>query len=308
MKAQLACDVDYDKVKWPVYLQPKIDGVRALVVDGKLVGRSGKRFRSTANNRLFDRPELSGMDGEMVRGSETSPNLCGDTTSALSSFNGQTCRWYVFDDFSEPDLPYFERLDNLIKRVRALPFDLKDVISVVETYAEVYRDCEVTLRKEMVDEGYEGTILRDPSAPYKFGKCTPKEANFFKVKSFHDAEVRVTKLLEGQTNHNELTHSPIGKAERSTKKAGLVPSGLLGGLVGELVEPLELHEKTLPIGTALIISPGKLTHQQRAEMWADPTLVIGKLVKFQYFKHGAKDKPRFPTFQCFRVEEDLCQS
>ena len=42
IKPHLACDADINKIKYPCYVLPKIDGVRALVIDGKLVGRSLK--------------------------------------------------------------------------------------------------------------------------------------------------------------------------------------------------------------------------------------------------------------------------
>jgi hypothetical protein len=46
-KPMLACkDWAFEDIKFPVYVQPKYDGVRALVKDGVVYGRSGKPIKN----------------------------------------------------------------------------------------------------------------------------------------------------------------------------------------------------------------------------------------------------------------------
>ena len=65
MKPMLARDWIESKVKFPCIIQPKIDGVRALCIDGKLVGRSLKPFANKYVTQMLSRPEFNGFDGEM---------------------------------------------------------------------------------------------------------------------------------------------------------------------------------------------------------------------------------------------------
>src|SRR5690606_5448014 len=51
--------------------------------------------------------------------------------------------------------------------------------------------------------GYEGLILRNPDAPYKFGRSTLKEGSLLKLKRYEDAEAIVVSLEEAMHNDNE---------------------------------------------------------------------------------------------------------
>ena len=55
-KPMLACNVDLDKIQYPVIIQPKIDGVRALVLNGQVVGRSLKPFRNKSYKKHGESP------------------------------------------------------------------------------------------------------------------------------------------------------------------------------------------------------------------------------------------------------------
>ena len=55
----------------------------------------------------------------------------------------------------------------------------------------------------------------------------------------------------------------------------------------------------------LDIAPGNFNHVERKEIWTSQEEFIGKLLKFRYFNHGIKDKPRFPRAIGFRNLMDL---
>lgn len=115
IKPQLACDADLGKVKYPVMISTKIDGVRALNVSGKLYARTLKRFRNKELNALLDREEYSGLDGELTIDVLNSPSLCRDTSSVVNSFDkpAKTVVWNIFDYLHEDvvHLTYKERLE-----------------------------------------------------------------------------------------------------------------------------------------------------------------------------------------------------
>jgi DNA ligase-1 len=47
------------------------------------------------------------------------------------------------------------------------------------------------------------------------------------------------------------------------------------------------------------------TAAHRQEFWEQTTSVVGRIVKYKHFPHGAKDKPRHPVFLGFRDPIDM---
>ena len=79
-------------------LSPKIDGIRALVVNGQLVSRTMKPIRNYHTQQLFGRPELEGLDGELVVGNPWDKNLMQQTSSGVMSYGGRPdVKFCVFD-------------------------------------------------------------------------------------------------------------------------------------------------------------------------------------------------------------------
>lgn len=92
IKPQLAEDAVLDKVVFPVLCQTKVDGVRAMNLDGTLTGRSLDPFEGFGITEYFSKPEFIGFDGEMTLGNlPNSPDrLCSLTTGAMGRFKGVT--------------------------------------------------------------------------------------------------------------------------------------------------------------------------------------------------------------------------
>ena len=96
-------DEDLRRLTWPMLASPKIDGIRALVVGGKLVSRTLKPIPNKYTQALFGRPELEGLDGELVVGQPWDRNLMQQTTSGVMSHGGEPPVWYhVFDKWDYP--------------------------------------------------------------------------------------------------------------------------------------------------------------------------------------------------------------
>src|ERR1039457_3101524 len=69
MKPMLAVNIKAEAVHFPVFASAKLDGVRGVVIDGKLHSRSLKPVPNRHTSALFSRPELTGYDGELIVGS-----------------------------------------------------------------------------------------------------------------------------------------------------------------------------------------------------------------------------------------------
>lgn len=282
MKPMLACDADLSKLKFPVLASPKLDGVRAIIRDGVVLSRSLKPIPNRHVQIMLGRPELEGLDGELILGDPTHPEAYRRTVSAIMSIEGEPdVTFYVFDRLDR-DYPYSE-VD--LSSVLTLP-----VWSLMLHNMEELEEYEVAI----LDKGYEGVMLRDPQSPYKFGRSTAKEGYLLKLKRFADSEAEIIGFEELLHNHNEATLNETGHTERSTKQAGLLPAGTLGALVVR-----DIHS-----GVEFKIGTG-FTAAERQKFWNLRASLRGLLVKYQYFPTGSKEKPRFPSFQGFRNRIDL---
>lgn len=312
MKPMLASDYDESKLRFPLIVQPKIDGVRALNNNGRLTGRSLKEFKNKHVTTQFSILDYVGFDGELAAESETHPDLCRLTTSAVGTIEGEPyVLWWLFDYVRGvvATQPYETRYMELLQEIQYLqkmnPFlarHLRAVPSYKVTDLEMLRGKD----EEFLKQGYEGTIIRDPNGLHKQGRSTIKEGGLLRIKQFIDAEAVVNDITEGESNQNEAKIGLLGQTERSSHQANMVPNGMVGNLICYAQKTVQLNGIPLITkGQQITVAAGKLTGEQRKFFWQNKDKIIGKVIKFQFFPKGIKDKPRFPTFQSFRDEADL---
>ena len=270
---------------------PKIDGVRLLHMPDQVqaMSREMKPYRNAHTTNKFSTPAHNQFDGELtVRGLEKDPSCCRKTQSAVTTAAGTPdIVWNLFD-LVLPDLPYEQRLAQL--HSMELPQDCvlvpyEIVSSMDEVYANDIKWCQM---------GYEGSIVRNPAAEYKHGRCTPKDFNYVRLKAFVDEEARVVSLNEAMTNENEATVDALGYTTRTSHQENTFGAGRIGSFNC-------WSEKW----GEFIVAAGCLTHEQAEEWWIHPDQIVGEQITFKYFPKGIKDKPRFPTFKVLRSQEDL---
>lgn len=265
---------------------PKLDGVRAMVVNGKIVSRKLKPIPNKFVQARFGRSKLNGLDGELILGDPWDKDVFTRTLSAVMGADnplGNEVSFYVFDDFRYPDKSYEYRLTCAANGMGSNPFlSVLDQIPV-STEAELRAYEETCLNR-----GYEGIMIRSASAAYKFGRSTLRERGLIKVKRFTDAEALVVGFEEQMQNNNELERDNLGHAKRSTHKANKVGKGVLGalkvvGLNGDF------EGASFNVGTGFDNALRKIIWDNQAD-W------MGVVIKFKYFWIGSQDAPRFPVF------------
>ncbi|MGH8235488.1 MAG: ATP-dependent DNA ligase [Steroidobacteraceae bacterium] len=290
-RPMLAADItdELDKLRFPVYATPKLDGVRALIFPDGVYSRSMKRIPNEAVQRAFGRPELVGLDGELIVGEPTDKDVYRRTQSVVSRLSDDTpVTFYVFDTWDRKG-PYEDYI--------GLGLDPED--GVIEVWLGLCANLEQLLAKEedLLNQGYEGLILRSPEGRYKNGRSTVKEGGMLKLKRFVDGEAEIIGIEEELENTNTAMTNELGRTARSSHKAGLVGKGRMGALiVRDLVTGVEFK-----IGTGFSADDRENFWQKRGA-WAGGT---GGVVKYRHFAHGAKDKPRHPTFAGMREGWDL---
>lgn len=320
LKPHLACDLDETKLKFPLVIMPKIDGVRALNLQGNVTGRSKKAFKNKFVNERFGGEHTLGFDGELALGDWQAPRLCSDTTGFVNRKTAKPGKptesdafmWWVFD-FLAPnviDKPYIERLQAL---ETYLANNTDEGIAMVP-YTVVY-DLEslYKLEAEYLDQGFEGLIARDPMGMHKSGRATVTAGSYLRLKRFIDFEGVVENLIEAMENTNEAKVNELGNTERSTHKANMVPKGMVGMIQMRALADVVYGGKVLiEKGQLVDIGPGNMVHEERVKLWLafvnkTPDCIVGQIGKAKFFPKGQKDKPRFPTWIGLRAAEDMSE-
>lgn len=298
-KPMLADDWDEKRVRFPLFVQPKIDGVRGLNQDGKLVGRSLKTHQNVHTTDYYSRRDYDGFDGELAAGPATAEGLCRDTTSAMNTiYSVRTVDWHIFDVVTDTTIKweYWRRLEALGEEIEKLEYHA--------THGTIYPTQNVLIENmdQLIDEeakrmaeGYEGLILRNPQGKHKQGRSTVVEGGLLRIKRFVEREARVKAVTEGEENMNVAQTNELGNTFRSSHKENMVPNGMVGSL--ECIDLLT--------GAEITVSAGKLTHDERIYYFKHQDAILGHVIKYKCFPIGVKDKPRFPTFQSIRAESDL---
>lgn len=313
-RPHLACDFDEKKLKFPLIGMPKIDGVRGLNIDGRFVGRSKKRFDNPFLGTRFDGVDFTGFDGELAFGAWTSSTLCRDTTGFVNRMTAKPgkpvegeVKWHIFDLLDEMcgvrDMVYEERLVHAARRVElmGLPYVKMVPHERLENLEQLY-----AMEERALDLNFEGLILRDPLGLHKSGRATVKAGAYLRVKRFIDVEGIVKSIIEANENTNEAKTNELGRTERSSHKENLVPKGMIGAVMMELLDDVEYRGvKLFEKGMLVRVGAGTMTHSERTHYFKNPQELLEKIGKVKIFPHGTKEKMRFPVWAGLRAEADM---
>ncbi len=291
MKPMLATDADLEKLVFPLLASAKLDGVRAIIQGGVVLSRSLKPIPNKFVQRAFG--HLEHLDGELIVGAPTSKTCYRDTVSHVMSHDKEDydLRFYVFDHVETPSERYQNRLVKVNHRIDKALF----ANCAVLTHPQHVVTCLCTLlelEEKMLDKGYEGLILRSPDAPYKFGRSTVKEGYLLKLKRMATDEAEIIGFIEQFHNGNEATTNELGHTQRSSHKENKTGKDTLGAV------SVRWGDIEFEIGTGF-------SDIERKEIWGNQPKFLGKLVSFNHFPIGVKDKPRHPSFKGFRDSCDL---
>lgn len=283
---------DLDKLRFPFLASPKIDGFRLRTAeDGTAMTSNWKPVVNGVVQDVFRTLALAGLDGEATVGKPNAPGVLQRTSSGLTSREGNPkFTLHLFDHFGFPSEPFQKRLDRAKAAARGIPCIKLVKHQLVRNLEEFH-----IFNAWCIANGYEGAMYRDPMAPYKFGRSTPKEGWLWRYKPTVDSEARITGWYEEEANTNEAKEDELGRMRRSSSKKGKVGKGTLGGFEG-----VDIHDgKPVRIGIGF-------TAAQRKEFWERGLAAFtGTLIKYKKQMAGEADKPRHQVFLDFRDPADL---
>lgn len=251
------------KLKFPVFIQPKLDGYRGMYVPSthKMLTRTGKEF-TNVDYILTELKKLTISENYILDGELYNHNFKFEDFGCLrktkTKESNVEIEYHVYDciDLSNPDKKFSERLD-ILKR---LITDNK-TIKIVTTEIAQAEDDVLKHHKTFLEQKYEGTMVRN-NAPYK---TNFRSTDLLKLKDFDDAEFKIIGFEEEQ---DSLTNEKliIFICETNDKQSFRV------GSKGTKIERRELLVKA----------------KNNPEDW------IGKWLSVQYFGLTDNGIPRFP--------------
>jgi ATP-dependent DNA ligase len=193
-----------DKLVWPVYVQPKLDGHRALHDGRSFTTRGGqehknhvwKALRFNTYGLVYDGELMLAPDAPCCKGLSKVERF-QLSASVVKNEDSELVRWlryYVYDcyDAGEPGAPFSVRLHKLTTTL-GLGYD---GIVIVPTL-RAYDDAQVQeLYQRLLRGGYEGAMIRSGlDEGYTPGH---RSDQLQKLKEFQDAEFVIVGVKEGK--------------------------------------------------------------------------------------------------------------
>ena len=275
LKPMLAHKFNNSRVDWsqPVYIQPKLDGVRCLFTKDGAYSRTGKKFMNLTHieteliSFFKDRPDFI-LDGELYN-----HNLKNDFEKIISLVRKQKptaddrlearklVQFHVYDYIDGVYDSYRTRMHNL---------GVSNLYSPSIQYVQAYKvnnyDESRIYHKDFLNQGYEGSIIRLDGI-YKHGRSY----DLMKFKDFSDAEATIVGY-------------ELGKGKRT----------------GTLGKFLMLDDEGVQFGCP----PGKgYNYKDLANMLLNINDYIGQRATFTYFQRTQAGSYRHPLFKCIRNYE-----
>jgi DNA ligase-1 len=284
---------------FPYMASPKIDGMRAWVKDGVVLSKTSKPIPNRQVQAMFG--HLHGADGELTVGPMNS-QFEGDDVFArsrgpiMSNDQEADFQFWIFDCWDkhlDADARYRRTLSHY-----GAKFVRQPGVNIVTQYAVRNAQNVSGLLAVFLADGFEGLMLRQMDAPYKYGQSTEKEGYLLKLKPMNDGEAVILAVVEQQENTNAATLDNQGYTKRSSAKAGKVGKGTFGAfLVRDLTSGVEFS-----VGNG----PG-LTHALRETLWAQRDTLPGCYITYTYQAIGTVGAPRLPQFKGFRPALDIAE-
>lgn len=282
-----------DAIRFPKYASIKYDGIRALIVRNAVQSKSGKLIPNKHIQKCLAPLAGRGFDGELVVYDDEGKLLpFNETSSAVMSVDGEPNFVYVVFDIHNSSRSYENRYTDLCQQVACLKGSVSQLELAGHTLVRNMTQL-LELEKNLLLTGHEGVILREPVHWYKHGSSTMRDQEMLKLKRTINENGDVVDYLEDEGRVVGFDETSLWYADQSTSAEHKIGGDCLGQLYLELRDEVQLK-----VGSGF-------THEQRTLLWKQRDKLIGKIVKFKYFKYGSVDKPRHPVFLGFRDPIDL---
>lgn len=211
---------EYGRMVYPAIAQPKLNGVRCVMrietINDGLFGlkrqavlrsKDGLEYvlphiTNAAMNYIYNNPDNYEMvfDGELyIHGKRLNiikkhiPMRSSNGTVSKSEYDTSNVQFWMFD-LSIPDVHQADRSQLLYEIYKDIPVGYTlNTLKHVETIPVTSDDLFITLVEKWINEGYEGGIIRNLSAVYRFGS---RPFTIMKCKKYKDGEFIIVDIIQ----------------------------------------------------------------------------------------------------------------
>lgn len=172
------------KIKYPCYVQPKLDGVRMMMYpDGTMISRTGKPFQQFPHLKCHPTHIL---DGELYIRNTSFDIISGLCRNKQITNDTTKLEYHVYDvcDITKSFRDRFvQNKLTLQSKLFKVHTDICQNYEDIETYHQLY-----------IQQGYEGIMIRNMDGLYEVNK---RSYHLQKLKLFHDEDFLITNVKEG---------------------------------------------------------------------------------------------------------------
>jgi DNA ligase-1 len=257
-----------DKVIFPCFIQPKLDGVRALGIGNQLFSRNGNIFPTLEHikKELEENKDNLILDGELYTDDINFEKIVGlvrkNNKSKEEEIDSLKIYFNIFDYIDE-NLSFEKRLiklteffsKNNFKYLKFVKTEICNKKELIEKYLDNF-----------INEGYEGIIIRNGNGKYEENI---RSNNLLKLKRFIDEEFEII---------NYTTPSE-------------------GKEIGCVIWECKTKE-----GKKFTVRP-EGNYKERKKLYKEGKKYIGKMLTVRYQELTNDKIPRFPVGVCIRDYE-----
>ena len=287
---------DITDVKLPVYASTKLDGIRCLFIDGKMLSRSLKPIRNGYLQQKYEplkqysKDYNTILDGELYGHGMTFQEISSDVMTTYKQTDQRLSYW-AFDCITGEDYAqdFYSRLKELQIVIDLVMCPIVFVEQrIMQSHAEIVENFE-----KVQKVGYEGLILRPLYSRYKQGRSTVKEGLMLKIKPWHTWDARIVGVIQETEVDPDAprTTNELGRSVTSKKQDDRV---LIERACAFLVN----------YGNQMVKVSLAMTQLEREEVWENSKDYLGKMIEYKGMLVGAKNVPRHPIFVRFREDKD----
>ena len=249
-------------IKFPCFVQPKLDGVRCVVVGNKLYSRNGNRFPVLPHIenelKLYNKNNLI-LDGELFTDDINFEKIVGLVKKYKKSEEDEKNSLKIYlnvFDYIDSKLPFNKRLINLNQFFEKNK-NMKYIKQVKTEECPQEKNIEEFLEK-YTKEKYEGLIIRNKSGLYEENT---RSVHLQKLKKFIDEEFEIIDYTTPDQGKEVGCVIWICKTKEG-KKFNVRPSG---------------------------------NYQERKKLYREAKKYIGKMLTVRYQELTNGHVPRFPV-------------
>jgi DNA ligase-1 len=174
-------------IKFPCYVQPKLNGVRCIYQNGKFMSREGKEFTTLEHLAAeLKKLGLKTPDGEIYIHGATFQDI---VRKVKKDREDDTLEYWIYDQVN--DKPFKDRTAGVLS---AFSSNKPSYLKYVKTYVAKSEADIKTYHDQFVQEGYEGVIIRNMDGLYQ---AKHRSKDLQKYKEFIDAEFEIVGGHEG---------------------------------------------------------------------------------------------------------------